>query len=536
MRRSVIALCSFGLTGLVASGCAQEAREFGNDRENSLDTSDSTSEAPDGNASGENGESTTKADDTDSTGGHSPAPGATSEDETTEQTTTSPVDTGAVDTGETSAAQTESPDTTEAAVTETVTSDVATAAPTTEPSDTGAPPADGPVHGRVIDFWGNPVPDLAINLDGEHATTNDDGEFTVDSAGDTYNVSFVVELVNPHAFFGWRFEHLTRRDPTLQVYAGLPEREATLLTTPNVELDTGDVIGIGIASENANPSTQMNGPTYLTPDWRGPAQTLANLHALWWSTDPTTELPTDYLGYFSTTIALTDTEESQVTLELDAGERIDRDNVSGNILYDTGVNRNNSVFVQFQDGATFQVVDDSDPQPSDFLYLVPSLPDASVIMAASEGPGWGESYAMAHKRGIAPGTLDVNLTLPTPPEHVRPIAGEDSVTWDTEFSWTLTGPNKVVVLHAVDLSYQQEIFVVTDRPTSHLPTFDNFELRKGGEHTWEVETHMECPTMDDCAGEDGFLDPLANAGYGVAKWFRDGSFTTSGTRGFVIAE
>lgn len=503
MRCSTIALWSFGI-GFVSSGCAQEAREFGNDRQNALETSESTSASASDEPSGE---VTTETDATE---------GATTDPATTPPNT----------------APTSAPETTEPALT----SEDVTGAPTTEPSDTGAPVLQGPVHGRVIDFWGNPVPDLDIDIDGAHTTTDDDGEFTLDDVGETYDVSFVVELANPHAFFGWRFEHLTRRDPTLQVYGGLQQREATLLAQPNVELDSSDLIGVGIATDYANPSTSMNGPTYLTPDWRGPAQALGNLHALWWSTDPTTELPTDYLGYFSTSVALTDGEETQVTLELDSGADLDMGNVAGNILYDTGVSRSNSVFVQFQDGASFQLVEDSDPEPSDFLYLVPSLPDASIILAASEGPGWGESYAMAHKRGIAPGTLDVNLTLPTPPEHTRPLAGDDSVTWNTEFSWTLTGPNKVVVLHAVDLSYQQEVFVVTDRPTTHLPTFDNFELRKGGEHTWQVETHMECASVDECAGEEGFLDPLVNADSGIAKRFRDGSYTTSGTRGFVIAE
>lgn len=524
MRRSAIAFWSFGITGFVASGCAQEEREFGTDRQNAVETTESTSDSPSGEpssnvtnpddvTSGDNHEATSEADETQ---------GASSD---TESPTTPP------NTAPTS------PEITEPAATtsESVTSEAETNA-TTEPSDTGAPPTQGPVHGRVIDFWGNPVPELDVDIDGAHATTDEDGEFTIENVGETYNVSFVVELPNPHAFFGWRFEHLTRRDPTLQVYGGLPEREGTLLTLPNVELDSGDVIGVGIATDYANPSTSMNGATYLTPDWRGPAQVLGDLHSLWWSTDPTTELPTDYLGYFSTSIALTEGEETQVNLELDSGASLDMDNVAGNILYDTGVDRSNSVFVQFQDGASFQIVDDSDPEPSDFLYLVPSLPDASIIVAAAEGPGWGESYAIAHKRGIAPGTLDVKLTLPTPPEHTRPIAGDEGVTWDTEFSWTVTGPNKVVVLHAIDLGRQQEVFVVTDHPTTHLPTFDNFELRKGGEHTWQVETHMECATIDDCAGEEGFLDPLVSADSGIPKSFRDGSYTTSGTRGFVIAE
>ena len=67
------------------------------------------------------------------------------------------------------------------------------------------------------------------------------------------------------------------------------------------------------------------------------------------------------------------------------------------------------------------------------------------------------------------------------------------------------------------------------------PTVWRFELRKGGVHRWEVETHMACASTDECAGPEGFLDPLVDASFGIAKWRRDGSYSASGRREFTVA-
>lgn len=510
--RSIGALWSIGLVAFIAPGCG-EKRQFGDGRTNTTQNDDTSEQAS-------VAEVTSVAEETDPTEG-----------------ATEPAVTASTPSAD-SAAPLASTEVTSAPETPNLPTDTTEAhdESTSDPSDASAPVVAGPVKGRVIDFWGNPVPNLDINIEGKHAYTDDDGRFEIAAEAETYDVSFVVELANPVTIYGWRFEHLTRRDPTLQIYTGLEARETTMLTTFSTELSSNELVGLGMGTENANISSLMDGPVYLTPDWRGPTQTLANLHAIWWSVDEATELPTAYLGYYADSLALSDSQDAEVLLDFEAA-RLDVGNVAGNIAYESAVARNNSVYVQFQDGASIQLVDDSNPaSPEEFLYLAPSLPNASLVVAASEGEGWGASYAMTHRRGIAAGTLDVELDLPFPPKQSRPVVGDTSITWDTEFSWTLQeAGNQVVLIHVEDVAYMQGLYIVTDRPTTHLPTFDSFELRKGGEHLWEVETHMACATMDDCAGADGFLDPLVDASSGIAKWARDGSYTTSGTRSFTVA-
>ncbi len=513
--RSTRVLWTIGLTSLFTQACGEE-REFGNGRTNTTqnnDTSEETSEASETSAS--EVETQSSAATTEPVATVSEDPESTSEEP---HTLPGP----------------ETEDTTSAAV-ETSAPAVVSSSAAVESS---APPMEmGPVKGRVIDFWGNPVPNLDVDIAGQHAFTNDDGVFEIDVDSETYDVSFVVEIANPHTVYGWRFEHLTRRDPTLQVYSALEPRESTMLTRFGTDLGSSEVVGLGLGSENANFSTSLSGPTYVTPDWRGPSQTLANVHGLWWSNDETTELPTTYLGYAEDSVALSDSQESELTLDFGT-DGVDVGNVAGNVAFESEVSRSNAVYVQFQDGASIQIVEDNYPtSTSEFLYLAPSLPNASLIVAAAEGEGSGASYAMTHKRGIAAGTLDVELDLPFPPKQSKPAVAETEVTWDTEFSWSLPEPdNKVVVIHVEDSDYFQGLYIVTDRPTTHLPTFDSFELRKGGTHFWEVETHMACASMDECAGEEGFLDPLVSASSGIAKWDRDGSYATSGTRSFTVAE
>lgn len=525
MRLGFVVFCSLGF-GLSLSACSESKRDFGTPQRL-------------GGSTGEGSESNpASAPSSESRGVSSDSP--VSAAETTEPPTS---DSSTEDPNGDSGSSTSSPEV--AASIGTESSAPASSAPTSsapassapassEPNTSTNPPQETNVRGHVIDFWGNPIANLEVEIDGKYATTDAAGGFVIDDVAPTYDVSFVVELSNPHTFYGWRYEHLSRRDPTLQVYVGLLQRQSTVLATPDVELESDDVVRLGMGSENGSWSTEISGSTYTTPTWRGPTQTLANLHALWVRNDPSTELPTGYLGYFSQAFALSDAESSNITLALNSDTRMDSDNIGGSVASPSNESRSNDVFLQFQDGTSLQVVRDYYPDPATFLYLVPSLPKASVIVSASEG-NTGYAYAMSHRRDIGPGTMDAALTIPSPPKLSRPLAG-DTVAADTEFSWSLSdSTNKVVVIHVEDSDYMQGLYIVTDRPTTYIPSFRSFGLRKGGNHYWEVETHMECATTDECAEAEGFLDPLVSAEYGIAKWSRDGSYAASGRRGFVTA-
>lgn len=503
---------ALAIVGAGLAACGGKQRDFSGS-ETTSDESDPSTEPGDDNGAS----ATSEATPSSVTSGVASAPvGETSESVTHPEDTSWVAPSTGASSAETSASNVE----------------ISSSVPPNDSSE-GVPP-DATVRGRVIDFWGNPVPNLYIDIEGDHATTDRDGAFEIADVEDTYDVSFVVEQSNPATFYGWRFERLTRRDPTLQIYVGLPSREATVVASPSAMLQDNDTIGVTFATDFGVSSTSIDGATELTPDWRGATETLASLHALLWTYDVGTELPTNYGAYFNQTIALSDGARSEIEIDLGASERLEVSNVGGTVTAGSEDDRTNALFVQFQDGGSMQLLSDAYPSPTDFLYLAPSLPNASLIVAASQGLGYGSSYSMVHQRGVAPGTLDVHLDVPAAPRQNRPLSG-DEATAETDFTWTLSGNNKVVVVHVEDQLYRQGLYVVTAEASIRLPTFESFGLRRGGEHLWEVETHMMCATLDDCAGGEGFMDPLINAESGIAKWQRDGSYTTSGTRAFVVA-
>src|SRR6185503_3513781 len=50
------------------------------------------------------------------------------------------------------------------------------------------------VNGKVIDFWGHPVPNVIIIIGSDQTSTETDGTFTVSNVGGTYDVSLVASF------------------------------------------------------------------------------------------------------------------------------------------------------------------------------------------------------------------------------------------------------------------------------------------------------------------------------------------------------
>jgi hypothetical protein len=150
--------------------------------------------------------------------------------------------------GEPDAGDAQAPAASSAPDTSTATSDAQitdSSAPDAGSADTGAPNDDGgqvvpddDVHGRVIDFYGRPLPDTEVRIGAELVTTNDDGEFTVADVPETYSIDVRVERNgNSGDPYLWRYIGLTRRDPTLQSFqSSLPERYTGILIDSDLRL------------------------------------------------------------------------------------------------------------------------------------------------------------------------------------------------------------------------------------------------------------------------------------------------------------
>jgi hypothetical protein len=169
---------------------------------------------------------------------------------------------------------------------------------------------------------------------------------------------------------------------------------------------------------------------------------------------------------------------------------------------------------------------------ANFTYLVPSLPNASVTVMASEGDSFRGAASVAHRDGITNAQNTIPLELPTPPV---PVGGQGAITPETTMSWS--GSQKTYVWRAESADWYEGVYVVTSRKSITMPTFANgFALRSGEEASWRVETHGNAATVDELAGPQGFADSFgASMGSGPSGPRRDsGTYSISMSRRFTM--
>ncbi len=402
--------------------------------------------------------------------------------------------------------------------------------------------ADGiPVRGTVIDFWGHPIPSVAVDIGGTTATTDEDGQFTIAAVPDRYDVTFVVEYQSGGATNtrGWAYLGLTRRDPTLQVYDGLDRRSGEYSATqtggdfsgatdPTWTIAFGGNDGAGFDADLGEAGVG-SGTTY----WYGSASTTATVHALLWYRD-VLELPT-YLAYDSQNVALSTTNAARPVMDL-GGNPLDSGTLVGSVVPGSLGNRGNAVYLRFPSGAAIPVVEDA-AGLDDFTYVVPALGGASLSVAASEGDSLYGPFALAHADGLT-STATPALTIPEPAAPHLPAASATNVSVGTEFAFVGASGVGGHLVHIMDGGSSQGLYVVTDETSFTFPEVAGFALRAGGTHSWTIETHGDFATVDEMTGSNGFLDAYSfERTVTVPQGRRTGAgtHTISAERDFVTA-
>jgi hypothetical protein len=406
----------------------------------------------------------------------------------------------------------------------------------------GANPGDPTVHGKVIDFWGKALPGVPVQIGEEQVVTDDKGEFTFENVPAEYDASLVVRPKNPAKDLGWVYQGLTRRDPTLQVYEAREEREANVLVkVTNVTLGENDQIAVAFGTPDGSTVnsgvSDAPGGYYATPDWVGATSTSGTVHALLWSNNNATTLPSAYTAYQSRLIALDDTVEGAETFDLTPVTQ-EVGTVSGSATPASTDARKNMVFVRFSSSASIQVVDQTDA-PNTFSYLVPKLANASITVAAREGPSDGPT-GLVHADGLSPGGNAVVLDIPAPAEPLSPVGGSaNSVTKDTTFTFKGSPDSKgAFVVWMENTSFQQTLYIVTSKTSFKIPVVAGgiFELDPAQTFRWRVETHGSFATVDEMTGASGFMDAFSfNWSAPMGPKQESGSFTMSGAYGFTTA-
>jgi hypothetical protein len=369
-------------------------------------------------------------------------------------------------------------------------------------------PNDPTVRGKVINHLLHPVPNVPVTIGDDTTTTDSDGEFEIDDVADTYDVQMVVTFprYGGQGQYAWVYQDLTRRDPTLQVYEGVSLRSGNHDFTPtSAATSTTSEVRIALGSEYGTYSRDSGGAVQTSMSWFGPGTITATGHGLVW--DETSGLPTMYRAYHTTSspIAIADSGQAMWGLDL-ADNSVSAGTISGSVTSPTSDDRENRVFVQFASGAVVDLITHyGSSLMSDFSYVVPTLPNASVTMAAAEGTAYFGAAAVAHQDGVTAGESGIDLVIPSPPTVIGP-AGGTTIGPSTTLSWT-AGSHNAFVWSAISNYYYEGIYVVTKRTQLSIPTFSNgWTMRPGDTFTWRVETHGNADSTDDMTGADGFAD------------------------------
>jgi hypothetical protein len=399
------------------------------------------------------------------------------------------------------------------------------------------------VTGHVIDYWGHPVPNVPVQIGDTLASTNAQGVFVAGGVPALYDATLVIDYSDSGSrhIYGWAYQGLTRRDPTLQVYSGLVQRSANIVITPsNAVLNSTRALTVALGGPDGSDEftgVEANG-VQTTTDWRGPASTQERAHGLLWQFDAASQLPTSYVGYDTASAALADTSATtNINLNLTATASIPSGNITGTITPAGGADRANKLYLHFSSGANIALASDS-PGPNTFSYLVPTIANASVILAAVEGDAAFGQYAVAHKDNLAAGTSAITATIPTPSKPLTPATGALNVDGSTPFTFQAGAGSAggfVVSMLAEDF-YDGLFIVTTNKSNFKVPVIVSgaYALVSTHVYDWRVETHGNLATVDAMAGPSGFMDEFSgNNESPRGPHTADGSFTISQSNRFT---
>jgi hypothetical protein len=397
------------------------------------------------------------------------------------------------------------------------------------------------VRGKVIDYWGHALAGVAVGIGAERTRTNEVGEFVFSGVPSRYDVSLVARFSGEVVeVYGWRYEGLTRRNPTLQVYKGLRQREAQV---------TFDITGLGedsvfaeaaMGGVDGHRAYSISSAKESLAAWRGSDAIDASVHAFSFTSAPGVRVPSSYLAHVASHVRLTDGGSSAIKLDLTSTGELATASVSGSVSESRGEDWSQLVFARFDDGPSVLLINEPNERdaPGEFVYSVPKIDGMTLTIAARQDAKVAQGeYSVGYVSGVAPGDGVGAIQLPVPATLTAPEEGVTNVSMDTRFSWHTSAGTSVVVFE--DLQIFQAVYVVTTAKDATLPDLSNLGLfhTNRGQYTWTVETHGTATSTDELLTERGFLDPFSgDLNYPMGSSKGQGRFARSSTRTFTAGK
>ena len=352
------------------------------------------------------------------------------------------------------------------------------------------------VTGRVVDFFLAPIASAPVTIEGLGTVlTDDEGEFVFDDVPLTYDVEFVLQPEG--RAYVYRFESLTRRNPTLQVYSpGYREYGSVLVTYENLPAGP-ETASQAYASPVTGSIMRPSGWQYGV-DWIGSKEVSTTLHALQWEEGNEGEDPT-YTSYAATGVTMDGMGVEEITL---GGWRA-VDDTARAIASVSQTGAELSMFLRFDDGASIELWSDVLVGASQ-EYLVPAIPGSAITISASNTTAQGE-LLLAHV------TVDAGQNVPEielpPAVTLLGPATNVTVDEDTRFTWNAPSDSPCVMLYIESVSYYSGARVVTCDAEATLS--ESFALYAAEDHVWHVQTHGSYSSIDAMTTSRGYLDSFS---------------------------
>jgi hypothetical protein len=377
------------------------------------------------------------------------------------------------------------------------------------------------VAGQVLDNTGQPVAARTVLVGTQSTTTDASGHFSFSGVSTPYDLTLVATSPDKTAVV---YQGLTRADPkvldltTQGTFQHTAHLQGTLFGANPFD---GTIVAVVWASPEAVAGVYVDAFPYdLGIAWSGASSITGTLHALQWTIDES-GLPTAYQGIgvknFVSLDAGTTVTTGDMNLEIPATQTVTTtlSPPTGYTLVDRRAD------VMFPDGAFFTVASNQ-ASATGFSVLVPTGSDIR-ISALAENPS-GSAQIIGSLAGVAPGTSNATLTLPTPALPTLPANGATGVGTTTNFSWSALAGGVHFVFFTGANSTSPTFAIITAGTSTQLPdlTSQGLALPPAELYQWAVIGLSPLASVDAVAG----TGTIALTGTTTFESIADSTFTT----------
>lgn len=366
------------------------------------------------------------------------------------------------------------------------------------------------VRGVLLDALRRPLANVALRVGDQSVTTDGLGKFAVEKVGATYDVSFKLNTTvdETATTYAWRFEGLSRRDPTLVVYPAAEMHQTNLVwhtKGATFPFQASERMLAGFGSPDGDFTVGVNTADYDSPlvYWTGTQTTVGVTHGLMFTVSGDDELPLEYLAHDAKPLTLVVGTDAEATFDF-ANTKPQSGAIAGRVTGKGQGDRRNVLVLRWTDGTSFVLGADESATEA-FSYKVPTIANASAALIGMQGRWDQYPRSVAFADNLSAGQTGITLEVPASASLSAPGDGSMRADATTAFQWA--GDAKVFVLAAHAKKGYDAMFVVTGAKETKLPIGEAtaYTPPAGAEFSWSVETHGPYASVDEAADDEGLI-------------------------------